>query len=161
MGYLHSYITLEALLLCWWFSSKPTYLNHLGSISENKMPRVTLGILSVLILKGPGCTNFVKPLVDPWEGNGNPLHYSCLENPMDRGAWQAPWGCKEWEATEWLIFALFSLSLADSTVEVKLRITALMVTLLSNKPWCKTILKGVVRLYNLKCDQLGRCLGAY
>ena len=23
------------------------------------------------------------------EGNGNPLHYSCLENPMDRGAWQA------------------------------------------------------------------------
>ena len=23
------------------------------------------------------------------EGNGNPLHYSCLENPMDRGAWRA------------------------------------------------------------------------
>ena len=22
-------------------------------------------------------------------GNGNPLHYSCSENPMDRGAWQA------------------------------------------------------------------------
>ena len=21
--------------------------------------------------------------------NGNPLHYSCLENPMDRGAWRA------------------------------------------------------------------------
>ena len=32
---------------------------------------------------------------DPWvgkipgEGNDNPLHYSCLENPMDRGAWWA------------------------------------------------------------------------
>ena len=32
---------------------------------------------------------------DPWfrkipeEGNGNPLQYSCLENAMDRGAWQA------------------------------------------------------------------------
>ena len=25
----------------------------------------------------------------PGEGNGNPLHYSCLENPMDREAWQA------------------------------------------------------------------------
>ena len=25
----------------------------------------------------------------PGEGNGNPLHYFCLENPMDRGAWQA------------------------------------------------------------------------
>ena len=23
------------------------------------------------------------------EGNGNPLQYSCLENPMDRGAWRA------------------------------------------------------------------------
>ena len=25
----------------------------------------------------------------PGEGNGNPLRYSCLENPMDRGAWPA------------------------------------------------------------------------
>ena len=25
----------------------------------------------------------------PGEGNGNPLQYSCLENIMDRGAWQA------------------------------------------------------------------------
>ena len=25
----------------------------------------------------------------PGEGNGNPLQYSCLENPMDRGAWPA------------------------------------------------------------------------
>jgi len=25
----------------------------------------------------------------PGEGNGNPLWYSCLENPMDRGAWWA------------------------------------------------------------------------
>ena len=27
---------------------------------------------------------------DPAEGNGNPLQYSGLENPMDRGAWLAP-----------------------------------------------------------------------
>ena len=25
----------------------------------------------------------------PGEGNGNPLQYSCLGNPMDGGAWQA------------------------------------------------------------------------
>ena len=25
----------------------------------------------------------------PREGNGNPLSYPCLENPVDRGAWQA------------------------------------------------------------------------
>ena len=27
--------------------------------------------------------------MDVREGNGNPLQYSCLENPMDGGAWQA------------------------------------------------------------------------
>ena len=25
----------------------------------------------------------------PGEGHGNPLQYSCLGNPMDRGAWRA------------------------------------------------------------------------
>ena len=25
----------------------------------------------------------------PGEGHGNPVQYSCLENPMDRGAWRA------------------------------------------------------------------------
>ena len=30
----------------------------------------------------------------PEEGNGNPLQYSCLRNPMDRGAW----GHKECQA---------------------------------------------------------------
>ena len=25
--------------------------------------------------------------ISPGEGNGNPLQYSCLENPMDRGGW--------------------------------------------------------------------------
>ena len=25
----------------------------------------------------------------PGEGNGNPLQYSCMENPKDRGTWQA------------------------------------------------------------------------
>ena len=36
----------------------------------------------------------------PGGGLGNPLQYPCLENPMDRGAWQAPWGHKELDATE-------------------------------------------------------------
>jgi len=30
---------------------------------------------------------FCKVIVGYEEGNGNPLQYSCLENPMDRGAW--------------------------------------------------------------------------
>ena len=34
----------------------------------------------------------------PGEGNGNPLQYSRLENPMDRGAWQVTVGgvAKSW-----------------------------------------------------------------
>ena len=31
----------------------------------------------------------------PGEGNGNPLQYSCLENSMDREAWQGTVHCKE------------------------------------------------------------------
>ena len=31
----------------------------------------------------------IAPLVSWGEGNGTPLQYSCLENPMDRGAWYA------------------------------------------------------------------------
>ena len=54
-------------------------------------------------MEGPGGLQSVGPLrVGPTErlhfhfslscigeGNGNPLQYSCLENSMDRGAWQA------------------------------------------------------------------------
>ena len=34
----------------------------------------------------------------PGGGHGNPLQYSCLENPMDRGAWWATVhkDCKSW-----------------------------------------------------------------
>ena len=38
----------------------------------------------------------------PRGGNDNPLQYSYLENPMDRGAWRAvynPWGRKELDPT--------------------------------------------------------------
>ena len=39
----------------------------------------------------------------PGEGNGNPLQYSCLENPMDRGIWWATvHGVKKSDMTEQL-----------------------------------------------------------
>ena len=44
---------------------------------------------------GPGIAN--------GEGNGYSHQYSYLENPMDRGVWQAiysPWGCKVSDMTE-------------------------------------------------------------
>ena len=38
----------------------------------------------------PGDTSLILDLGrPPGEGNGNPLQYSYLENPMDRGAWRA------------------------------------------------------------------------
>ena len=36
----------------------------------------------------------------PGEGNSNPLQYSCLENPMDRGAWQVHGVTKSQDSTE-------------------------------------------------------------
>ena len=41
------------------------------------------------------CRRHKRHGFDPWvekipgRGHNNPLHYSCLENPMDRGAWWA------------------------------------------------------------------------
>ena len=46
--------------------------------SSNKAPNCNAGDLGSI----PGSG---RPL---GEGNHNPLQYSCLENPMDRGAWQ-------------------------------------------------------------------------
>ena len=43
----------------------------------------------------------------PGEGNGNPLQYSCLDNPMEIGAWQATvHGVAELNMTEGLTLSL-------------------------------------------------------
>ena len=47
--------------------------------SEVKASACTVGDLGLI----PGLGR------SPGEGNGNPLQYSCLENPMEGGAWQA------------------------------------------------------------------------
>ena len=48
---------------------------------------VTETYLIVLIVKYDQIIN--GRMGDPGEGNGMPLQYSCLENPMDGGAWKA------------------------------------------------------------------------
>ena len=45
--------------------------------SDGKEPACSVGDLGSI----PGSGRF------PSKGNGNPLQYSCLENPMDRAAW--------------------------------------------------------------------------
>ena len=53
-------------------------------------------------------------LISAVEGNGNTLQYSCLENPMDRGAWRATVNgvAKELDTTERLTLVLISPVLA-------------------------------------------------
>ena len=47
----------------------------------------------------------------PGEGYRNPLQYTCLENSLDRGAWQATvHEVSELEPTEWFSFSLFVVS---------------------------------------------------
>ena len=55
------------------------------------------------------CGTFNNDYVDDiGEGNGNPLQYSCLENPMDGGAWLASdHGFAESDMTEWLFTFTF------------------------------------------------------
>ena len=67
IGYLLVFINIPVVYmgLPWWFNSKN--------------PSASAG--DVGSIPGPGRS--------PGEGNGNPLRYSCLGNPVDRGAWQA------------------------------------------------------------------------
>ena len=62
-----------------------------GSVGKN--PPANAGELGLI----PGSGR------SPGEGKGNPLQYSCLKNPMDRGDWRAtysPLGFKESDTTE-------------------------------------------------------------
>ena len=54
------------------------------------LPSWLSGKESVCIAGDTGNMGLISGLGrSPGKGNGHPLQYSCLENPMDRGAWQA------------------------------------------------------------------------
>ena len=46
-------------------------------------------MLKLHVVSYLGSLKIVKIALNCGEGNGTPLQYSCLENPMDRGAWKA------------------------------------------------------------------------
>ena len=51
----------------------------------------------------------------PGEGHGNPLQYACLENPMDRGAWQVTGhGVSESETLQGLSACTHTLTLSHT-----------------------------------------------
>ena len=72
----------------------PFFPASLSSFPLARYPEVTLSDV-VLVVKNPPAnaedtrdSGSVPGLGrSPGEGHGNPLQYSCLENPMDRGAW--------------------------------------------------------------------------
>ena len=58
------------------------------------MIMVSLGFPGGSVVKIPPASVGDVSLIPGWgrspgEGSGNPLQYSCLKNPMDRGAWRA------------------------------------------------------------------------
>ena len=46
-------------------------------------------VIKNLLANAEDIGSIPDPGRSPGEGKGNPLQYSCLGNPMDRGAWQA------------------------------------------------------------------------
>ena len=71
------------------------------------LPRWCSGKESACQCRRPGDAGLFPGLGRyPGVGNGNPLQYSCLENPIDRGAWWATRSCKESDITERLTLSL-------------------------------------------------------
>ena len=88
--YFYNYIPFKVIIKCWLYSlcsicyilvsyfihsSLYLLISYPWSVSLREEFKLWLYYLGVVINSG--------------EGNGNPLQYSCLENPVDRGAWWA------------------------------------------------------------------------
>ena len=63
----------------WKLATLGRFLPHLGR----------MGNLRRLLLSRGNAGSIPRSGRSPGEGHGNPLQYSCLENPMDRGGWWA------------------------------------------------------------------------
>ena len=70
-----------------WVGSQKKVLTQKGHKESVVMEMLHILIVKVYNEEEPGSVPGSER--SPGEGNGNPLHYSCLENSMDRGAWQA------------------------------------------------------------------------
>ena len=63
-------------------------------VTFEDFPSGPVGFPHSSVSKEPACSAGDPGSIPGWgrspgEGNGNPFQYSCLENPMDRGAWGA------------------------------------------------------------------------
>ena len=72
----------------WWVKSQMC-LSSYFKLETFRLPKWLRGKESAYQAGDPGSILGLER--SPGEGNGNPLQYSCLENPMDGGAWRIPW----------------------------------------------------------------------
>ena len=96
-----------------WDNTKPTNIRILGvpegEEREKGPEKIFEEIISELSLGFPGGSEVKESACNvgnlgsipgsrrsPGEGNSNPLQYSCLENPMDGGAWRFHRVAKSW-----------------------------------------------------------------
>ena len=77
----------ESLICCFCLKKKKPYILGFGIKS---IVWVLPQLLSDKEFSFNGEVGLIPELgIFPGGGNGNPLQYSCLENPMDRGTWRA------------------------------------------------------------------------
>ena len=70
-----------------WFAGESLLLNLHRALNEKKNIMLFLETFWTFYPKEINSKSFLSRY--PGEGNGNPLQYFCLKNPMDRGTWQA------------------------------------------------------------------------
>ena len=88
----------SVLWICWLSWVLICFLSH---VHNNVNSKSLLSARQITLRGFSGCSVIKDPLANsgdersiprsgrsPGEGNGNLLQYTCLENPMDRGAWQ-------------------------------------------------------------------------
>ena len=82
----------------WWWTGKPGVLQSMGSqrVRHAWATQLNTKYKAIYFWKIHTVTSGYVVIIDDkylalsgGEGNGNPLQYSCLENPMDGGAWWA------------------------------------------------------------------------
>ena len=72
------------------FNLKNIVYFHAYNLEKCKQPKIAAGSDSKASAYNAGDLGSIPGSGrSPGEGNGNPLRYSCLENPMDGGAWWA------------------------------------------------------------------------
>ena len=94
----YHYLLKQSPVIDVWLVSSPLQLKSLSNTCLSVLCRLCTsraGFPGGAVVRNPpadaGDTDSIPgPGRSPGEGNGNPLQYSGLKNPMDRGGWRAP-----------------------------------------------------------------------